>query len=151
LATWQEFEEAAPEMAALGLQQLKKFGLAYLGTLYPDGSPRVNPVCPVLCGGRLFVATPERSPKFQHLLADGRYVLHMLPGKQEEEFWVRGIARHSDDAELRQRVMKAAEGITRIQPDEVLFEYDIQAAGTTTWADFGTPNHRPQRKFWRAP
>jgi hypothetical protein len=140
---------AAPEIAALGLKQLEKFGLAYLGTLRADGSPRISPVCPVLCDGRLFVATPARSPKFHHLSHDGRYVLHMLPGKQEEEFWVRGIARRSDDPDVRQRVIKAAEGITRIQPDDVLFEYEIEAAGTTTWADFGTPDHRPVRHFWR--
>ena len=138
-------------MAELGLRQLKKFGLAYLGTTRKDGSPRVNPVCPVIADGRVFVATAANSPKLEHLLRDGRYVLHLLPGKQEEEVWIRGVARHSTDPELRARVVEAAVGITRIQPEEWLFEYDIDEAGTTIWADFHMPDHRPVRKFWRAP
>jgi hypothetical protein len=151
MVAWAEFAAARPDLAELGLKQLRKFGLAYLGTTRKDGSPRVNPVCPVIADGRVFVATPPTSPKLQHLLHDGRYVLHLLPGKQEEEFWIRGIAKHSTDPELRARVVEAAVGITRIQPEEWLFEYDIEEAGTTLWADFQTPAHRPVRTFWRAP
>jgi hypothetical protein len=151
VASWQEFASLQPEMAALGRRQLEKFGLAYLGTTRKDGSPRVNPVCPVLAEGRLFIATAPDSPKRLDLLRDGRYVLHMLPGKQEEEFWVRGRATRSIDEELRSRVVEAAVGTTRILPEEWLFEYDIGEAGTTVWLDFQTPEHRPVRKFWRAP
>jgi hypothetical protein len=150
MATWAEFAAAEPEMAALGLRQYEKFGLAYLATTRRDGSPRVNPVCPVIADGRLYVATAERSPKLRDLLRDGRYMLHLLPGKEEEEFWVRGTARPVTDAATRARVVEAAAGITRIREDEQLLEYDIEAAGTTVWADFGTPDHRPLRRFWRA-
>ncbi len=149
MVSWAEFAEAQPEMAELGLRQLRKFGLAYLGTTRPDGSPRVNPVCPVIADGRVFVATAAQSPKLRDLMRDGRYVLHMLPGKQEEEFWVRGVAKRVTDPELRALVVEAAVGTTRIQPDEWLLEYDIAEAGTTVWADFGTPDHRPVRRFWR--
>ena len=38
----------------------------------------------------------------------------------------------------------------RLRPDEWLFEYDIDEAGTTEWENFGTPDHRPLRRFWRA-
>ena len=151
MVTWAEFADAQPEMAALGLKQLQKFGLAYLATTRKDSMPRVNPVCPVIAEGRLFIATRRDSPKLQHLLHDGRYMLHLLPGKEEEEFWVCGVAARSTAPELRSRVIEAAVGITRIDDDEWLFEYDIAEAGTTVWLDFGTPNHRPQRKFWRAP
>ena len=149
MATWDGFAAAAPEMAELGLRQLRKFGLAYLATTRKDGSPRVNPVCPVIADGRLYVSTSPTSPKRLDLQRDGRYVLHMLPGKQEEEFWVRGVARRTEDAQIREVVVVAAEGITRIQPEEWLFEYDILEAGTTVWLDFGTPDHRPSRRFWR--
>jgi hypothetical protein len=136
-------------MAELGLRQLQKFGLAYLGTTRKDGSPRVNPVCPVIADGRVFVATAPDSPKLRDLLRDGRYVLHMLLGKQEEEFWIRGIAKRVTDPELRALVVVAAIGTTRILPEEVLLEYDIDEAGTTIWLDFGTETHRPVRTFWR--
>ena len=157
MATWAEFAAAEPEMAELGLRQLQKFGLAYLGTTRKDGSPRVNPVCPVIADGRLFVATSPDSPKRLGLLRDGRYVLHMLPGKQEEEFWVRGSAKRVADAATRARVVERATqrgepegGPLRIKPEEWLFEYDIGEAGTTVWLNFGTPDHRPLRRFWRA-
>ena len=157
MATWAEFAAAEPEMAALGLRQLQKFGLAYLGTTRRDGSPRVNPVCPVIADGRLYVATSPSSPKRRDLLRDGRYVLHMLPGKQEEEFWLRGVARRVTDAATRARVVETATrraepegGPLRIRPEEWLFEYDIAEVGTTAWLDFGTPDHRPLRRLWRA-
>ena len=72
MVTWAEFAAAEPEMAELGLPQLHKFGLAYLGTTRKDGSPRVNPVCPVIADGRVFVATSASSPKRLDLLRDGR-------------------------------------------------------------------------------
>jgi hypothetical protein len=155
MATWAAFAAAEPEMAELGLRQLRKFGLAYLGTTRKDGSPRVNPVCPVIADERLYVATSADSPKRLDLVRDGRYVLHMLPGKQEEEFWIRGVARRVTGAETRAMVVEAGAqraesdgGPLRIKPDEWLFEYDIEEAGTTVWLDFGTPDHRPLRRLW---
>lgn len=155
MVTWAAFAEAEPEMAELGLHQLRKFGLAYLGTTRKDGSPRVNPVCPVIADGRVYVATAPDSPKRLDLVRDGRYVLHMLPGKQEEEFWIRGVAKLVPDLETRAMVVEAGAqraesdgGPLRIRPEEWLFEYDIAEAGTTAWLDFGTPDHRPLRRFW---
>ena len=150
MATWDEFAAAEPEMAALGLRQYRKFGLAYLATTRSDGSPRVNPVCPVIAEGRVYIATSPDSPKLRDLLRDGRYVLHLLPGKEEEEFWIRGVAKLVSDTGTRAKVIEAAVGITRLQPAEQLLEYDIDEAGTTVWLDFGTPDHRPSRRFWRA-
>jgi hypothetical protein len=137
-------------MAELGRRQLDKFGLAYLATTRRDGSPRVNPVCPVIAAGRIYVATSPDSPKRLDLLRDGRYVLHMLPGKQEEEFWIRGVARHVTDPATRALVVEAGAATVAIKPEEWLFEYDIAEAGTTIWLDFGTADHRPSRRFWRA-
>ena len=156
MATWAEFAEAAPEMAALGLKQLQKFGLAYLGTVRKDGSPRVNPVCPFISDGRLFVATAATSPKRLDLVRDGRYVLHLLPGKDEEEFLVRGHARRVEDAETRAMAVEAARqdmvpggpGL-HIKPDEWLFEYHIESAMSAYWEHVGQPDTRPIRQHWR--
>ena len=57
-----------------------------------DGSPRVHPVCPVIAVGRLFVAVPVWSPKRFDLKRDGRYAMHALPGKRDDEFYVTGCA-----------------------------------------------------------
>jgi hypothetical protein len=69
VATWQEFESGAPEMAAVaamlwpGIIALSRgqpappgtpcFPIAFLATTRPDGSPRLQPFCPVLAGGGL--------------------------------------------------------------------------------------------------
>jgi hypothetical protein len=156
VVTWAEFAAAAPDIAELGLRQLRKFGLAYLGTVRADGSPRVNPVCPFIGSGRLFVATAPNSPKRLDLVRDGRYVLHFLPGKEEEEISIRGRATRIEDAALRARALESAREMIQatglnIKPNEWLFEYAIESAMMTTWADFGTPDHRPMRKSWRAP
>jgi Pyridoxamine 5'-phosphate oxidase len=153
MATWAEFERAAPEMAALGMKQFQKFGLGYLGTTRKDGAPRVHPVCPVIARGRLFVATAPTSPKRLDLLRDGRYVLHALPGKEEEEFLVRGRAHRVTDDATRAMVTDPSNRLTNadlnIKHHEWLFEYDIEQAATTHWHNVGQPNTRPIRAKWR--
>jgi hypothetical protein len=48
MATWSEFEQADPTMAAAGRKLLYQFGigLGYLATVRKDGGPRVHPICP---------------------------------------------------------------------------------------------------------
>ncbi len=150
MATWSEFEEAAPEMAALGLKQLRKFGLAYLATTAKDGAPRVHPVCPFISEGRLFVATGPTSPKRLDLLRDGRYALHMLPGKNDDEFLVRGRASRVTDVKTREMAL-AGKGEINISDDEWLFELHIERVDTTFWENVGQPDTRPIRQRWLAP
>ncbi len=153
MATWNEFAEAAPEMAALGLKQFEKFGLAYLATVRKDGAPRVHPVCPLIVQGRLFVATNPTSPKRNDLIRDGRYVIHALPGKEEEEFLIRGRASQVTDAETRAMVVEGAsqfgDGTLRVEPEELVFEYEIEMAATTYWENVGQPDTRPVRRSWQ--
>ena len=157
MTSWSEFESAEPEMAALGLKQLRKFGLAYLATVRKDGAPRVHPVCPFLADGRLFVATPPASPKRLDLVRDGRYVIHMLPGKNDDEFLVRGRARRITDAATRGVALAAAQtalpgGETlNVDPEDWLFEYDVEGAATGYWENVGQPNTRAVRRRWQAP
>ena len=157
MATWAEFAEAAPEMAALGSELRATFGLAFLATVRKDGSPRLHPVCPFVVRGRLFIATNQKSPKRHDLKRDGRYVLHMLPGENDAEFQVRGRARLVDDAQTK--VMVLAEGpeagvqpdgaLLNLTPEELLFEYDVEEALSGHWENVGQPDTRPVRKRWR--
>ena len=48
MASWSEFSKQAPELAAYGAKRLGGDRVAYLGTLRPDGGPRVHPVTPIL-------------------------------------------------------------------------------------------------------
>ena len=128
MATWAEFAEAAPEMAALGLKQLDKFPIAYLATVRKDGAPRVHPVSPIIAQGRLFVATAPASPKRLDLRRDGRYAMHLLPGKNDEEFSITGRARLVTDDATRAAAVAAA-GHT-VRDIDWIFEYDIERALT---------------------
>ena len=113
MATWEEFEADAPELAAVAAQlwpgviALHRgevpqpgnpwFSIAYLATTRPDGSPRLHPFCPVLADGRLYAAIPRSSPKGHDLRRDARCVIHALPGADDDEFSIRARARSEDD------------------------------------------------------
>jgi hypothetical protein len=45
MTSWAEFAKQAPEFAAFGEARFRS-GVAYLGSLRADGSPRVHPVTP---------------------------------------------------------------------------------------------------------
>jgi Pyridoxamine 5'-phosphate oxidase len=69
---WADFEEAAPDLAALGRERIERFGFVFLGTLRKDGGPRVNPVEAHFVEGHLAVATIAGSLKALDLLRDPR-------------------------------------------------------------------------------
>jgi hypothetical protein len=103
---WHEFEEQAPELAALGAHRLYRYGpgLAFLGTVRGDGGPRIHPVCPDVFEGHLYVLL-GRSPKRADLRRDPRYALHTFPDADtDDEFYVTGTAQPLDDDALRARV-----------------------------------------------
>ena len=147
MATWAEFEAAEPEMAAIGAGLLARFHLAYLATVRADGSPRVHPVSPFIIEGRLIVATPSESPKAGDQLRDGRYVIHMLPGKDDAEFRVRGRARLVAPGPLRRTVLR--DGPHYVKEHDCIFEYDIEEAATAYWMNVGQPGTYPVRERWR--
>jgi hypothetical protein len=146
MATWADFAEAAPELAAFGADRLKQ-GVAFLATVRPDGSPRVHPVTPILGEGRLFLFMEPTSPKGADLRRDGRYMIHSLITDTEGtagEFLVRGRAVAIDDPAVR----AIAAGAASYQPDDryVLFELGVDGALSTVY-DQG----RPVRRRWGRP
>jgi hypothetical protein len=130
-------------MAALGRSLVE---IAYLATVRRDGSPRIHPVCPIFAVGRMFVAVAPTSPKRWDLRRDGRYALHGLPGKRDDEFYVTGRVRLVNDPTDRQAVVDGA-GHT-VHPDDWIFELDIEQAMTAYWEHMGQPNTYPVRRWW---
>ena len=147
MATWDEFERAAPAIAAVGRSLLEQHHLAYLATLRPDGAPRVNPVSPLIAGGRLVIATPRSSPKGRDQVRDGRCMLHMLPGENDSEFSVRGRAREVTDPAVWADAKSQAH---YVRDEDYLFEYDIEEAATAYWEKVGQPGTYPVRDRWHA-
>lgn len=157
MATWAEFEAAAPDLAAFGRKLMPGIPLAYLATVRPDGGPRLHPFCPIFAAGRLYGAIAGGTPKARDLRRDRRYVIHALPGPpNDDEFSVRGHAREVDDpavrAALEREVVDAGIGgmIDSVRNDPI-FEFDIERADTATWELPGQEGTYAARERWFAP
>jgi hypothetical protein len=93
MTSWIEFAQQAPEFAEFGKARFQS-GVAYLGTLRADGSPRVHPVTPII-GEQLFLFMEPTSPKGKDLQRDARYTLHCSVEDSSGgggEFYVKGCA-----------------------------------------------------------
>jgi len=71
MATWAEFANHDPELAAFGLERIAR-RIVYQATLRPDGSPRVHPVSPWIGAGLLCVSFRATSPKVNEVARDAR-------------------------------------------------------------------------------
>jgi hypothetical protein len=109
MSRWKDFEQANPELAAFGKARFQS-GVAYLGTIRPDGGPRVHPVTPII-GEDLFLFMEPTSPKGKDLERDGRYSLHC--GIEDSsggggEFYLRGTASRVTDPLIREKAVQAS-------------------------------------------
>jgi hypothetical protein len=149
MASWDEFDAAAPEMAQFGRDLFDRVGAAFLSTVRSDGSPRLHPVVPIICEGMLFVFCG--GPKVGDLLRDGRYVLHALIDKDDNEFFVAGRAKLvNHDRALRSSVARAAPYEVPENAMHQLFRFDVMQAHVTIWYHPGHPDTRPMHKDWKA-
>jgi hypothetical protein len=77
MTTWQEFAEAAPRIAEIFTRRHTATGnLCMLGTLRPDGFPRVSPMEPRFFEGELWIGGMPGTAKFRDLVRDPRFTLH---------------------------------------------------------------------------
>lgn len=148
MATWAEFEQAAPELAARGGERLGH-GVAWIATSGADGRPFVHPVTPLIAGGRLFVFVALGTPKERNLRRDGRYAMQAVLGRDDEEFLISGRATVSDDAASRALAKAAADAIGMTSKDDVLMEFSIERAHWAVWEGLGTPEIHKVSQRWR--
>lgn len=140
MASWSKFAEQAPELAEFGAARFRS-EVAYLGTLRPDGGPRVHPVTPII-GEQLFLFMEPTSPKGKDLQRDGRYALHCSVEDASGgagEFYVRGAAVLTSDPDLRAQAVRAA----TYDPQEryILFVLGVELAFMNIYEE-GNPNPR---------
>jgi Pyridoxamine 5'-phosphate oxidase len=101
LACWRDLEQGAPEIARLGAARLADVPVAMLGTVRPDGSPRISPVEPCLASGQLLIGAITWSRKAADLRRDPRCVLHSTvtgPDTGEGELKLHGSAIRASPA-----------------------------------------------------
>jgi hypothetical protein len=141
VATWADFETAAPELAAKGRALLYQYGppLGFLATVRGDGGPRVHPCCPIVTAGGLWAYILSRSPKGADLRRDRRFALHAFPPADvDDEFFVRGYVEETEPTEeLKAAIISAAVPATVGGDDEQLFHLHIERALVATYAHRG--------------
>jgi hypothetical protein len=134
LLSWRDVELGAPEIARLGAARLTTPGVALLGTLRRDGSPRISPIEPYIAGGQLLIGAMAWSTKAADLRRDPRYVLHSTttgPDSGEGELKLYGQA-----AEAAEDLRGAAAGAWWLAwaPDKaVVFTLHIGEATFVGW------------------
>ncbi|MCA9956459.1 MAG: pyridoxamine 5'-phosphate oxidase family protein [Anaerolineales bacterium] len=141
--SWQEFSEQAPELASFGQARFQS-GVAYLGTIRPDGGPRVHPVTPIM-GEQLFLFMEPTSPKGKDLQRDPRFSLHCSvedSGGGGGEFYVRGRAMLVKDTAVREQAVLAS---SYAPADRyILFVLSVDFAFMNTYDDAGAHPRRWQ-------
>jgi hypothetical protein len=157
MASWNEFHLARPEMAEEGHRLLYQFGvgLAFLGTVRPDGGPRVHPICPILATTGLY-AFLIPSPKRNDLLRDDRYTLHSFPADDNEDaFSVTGTAVPRDTGAARGPLLRqfleerpSLDPATAGLEQYLLFEFDLNGCLLTQTTGHGDPG--PVHTVWHA-
>jgi len=143
MTSWQVFAQQAPDFAAFGQKRFQS-GVAYLGTIREDGSPRVHPVTPII-GEQLYLFMEPTSPKGKDLQRDPRYTLHCSVEDSSGgggEFYVRGRATLSSDPAVREQAIKASS----YAPHEryILFVLTVEFAFMNTYVDGKPETHRWQ-------
>lgn len=84
MATWQQFEQQAPDLAARVRAQFEAGESHVLASLRRDGSPRVSGSEVELRGTELFIGSMLDAVKARDLRRDGRFALHAQPGAVTE-------------------------------------------------------------------
>jgi hypothetical protein len=142
---WDEFERACPRIAELARERFADDELVIVGTIRPDGSPRISPNEVDFAAGRLFVSMMWRSRKALDLLRDPRAVVHSVPSDRtnprgDVKLYGRVIderdpaVREAFRDEIRRRIDWAPD-----EPNYHCFSFDVRQAG---FISFGEDNSR---------
>lgn len=133
--TWSEFEAAVPELARLGRERFERAGLALLGTIRRDGSPRISPIEPHLAVGQLLLGMLPRSLKALDLHRDPRCVVHSCvsdPDGREGEFKLYGRAVVAEDRDARSGRYKS--WWKELPPgSSIVYSFIIEGAAFVSW------------------
>jgi Pyridoxamine 5'-phosphate oxidase len=102
MATWSEFEAAAPDLAARVRARLDAHTHKTLATVRRDGSPRISGTETAIRDGELWIGSMWQALKAHDLQRDPRFALHS--GSDEPTDWkgdakVAGIAEEITDRE----------------------------------------------------
>jgi hypothetical protein len=146
VATWAEFADAEPDLAAFGLERMRG-RIVYQATLRLDGAPRVHPVSPWVGDDQLCVSFRDTSPKLREVERDPRYALHTAQPWEDHagdfgEFMARGLLERVDASDP---AVLARPGMTPY--GLVHYTCSVEEAVATEYTEAEMPVYRR----WRAP
>jgi hypothetical protein len=84
MTSWQDFKDAAPELAERAEAAFTATTNAVLATTRKDGSPRVSGIDPMFYEGELWLGSMPDARKADDLLRDPRMALHCVPWESRQ-------------------------------------------------------------------
>jgi hypothetical protein len=129
MASWSEFEAAAPELAETVRKRLDAHTHKTLATLRRDGSPRISGTETRLVDGELWIGSMWQALKARDLQRDPRFALHS--GSDEPSEWagdakLAGLVEEITDPER----VKAINGEAAAAGPSHLFRLDLREVST---------------------
>jgi ketosteroid isomerase-like protein len=150
VASWSEFEKAAPEFGAAGRRLLigmDGVAIGFLASVGARGAPHLAPVCPIFCGAHLYLSAGAHTPKAADLRSSGNYVLHAFLAADDEEFQVAGRALEVHD-QTECAAVHAAIPFAAFKTTDPIFRLSIERALWVCWERVGQPETQPVRRRW---
>lgn len=131
MATWQLFDEQAPQLAEVVRARLEAAETHVLASLRRDGSPRVSGTEVFWRGPDLMIGSMDGAVKADDLLRDPRFALHAHPTPAGGDAKLSGRALEIVDPEE----LRAVAAQTRPPGPARFFRLDLAEAVTTAVGD----------------
>jgi hypothetical protein len=140
---WIEFEQTCPKLASMVRERFEREQIFLIGTVRPDGSPRISAVECDFVDGDLYTSMIWQSVKALDLQRDPRVAVHSLvPDKAHE-------SQNQGDLKLYGRAVPIMEPAKRASYEAAIqarinwhptepyhcFAFDIERAGHVRFAD----------------
>jgi hypothetical protein len=138
---WQQFAAACPPIAGLAEQRFRADQLVLVGSIRPDGSPRISPNEVDFVGGDLMLGMMWQSRKVRDLARDPRITVHSVPSGKDNpggDIKLYGLAIDERDPDLRAAFRRTILARIDWAPDEPgyhLFSLDVRQAGFIRFGD----------------
>ena len=139
MASWDDIEREAPELARLARGLLDARKHKTIATIRKDGSPRISGTEANIVGGELVWGSMLNAVKAKDLQRDPRFALHS--GSDDPPDWtgdakVAGTAIEVDDPDQRAALVEAQGNVDAVGDDEFhLFRADISVLVVTRLND----------------
>jgi hypothetical protein len=160
MPAWGDVERAEPDLAARVRARFEETGLALVGTLRADGSPRVSGWEPLFAGGEIWLGSMPDSRKNADLRRDPRVALHNATIDKDAtsgDAKIAGVASDVTDDATKATFVAAFKEATdfdvptpfdlfRVEVSEVSMLTSTKEHLIIEWWRPGEPLHRVERR-----